>query len=128
MKLVGVPKPKTIANDLSATDVTFGFDTAVHTASDSIDKIHTSRRIAPPRDGYRGMGRDAGWIALEAGIAGGAHVILIPKIPFTIQKVCDYAAAREQYGKRFTIVVVAEGPKLPPERTPHPARRLTVAL
>ena len=52
----------------------------------------------------------------------------MPKIPFTIQKVCDYSAAREQYGKRFTIVVVAEGPKLPPERTPHPARRLTVAL
>jgi len=63
MKLVGVPK--TIANDLSATDVTFGFDTAVHTASDAIDKIHTSRRIAPPRDGYRGMGRDAGWSLLR---------------------------------------------------------------
>lgn len=61
------------------------------------------------------MGRDAGWIALEAGIAGGAHVILIPEIPFTIQKVCDYVAARETYGKRFTIVVVAEGITLPPE-------------
>jgi 6-phosphofructokinase 1 len=61
------------------------------------------------------MGRDAGWIALEAGIAGGAHVILIPEIPFTIQNICDYVAAREKYGKRFTIVVVAEGVKLPAE-------------
>ena len=61
------------------------------------------------------MGRDAGWIALEAGIAGGAHVILIPEIPFTVQRICDYVTEREGYGKRFTIVVVAEGIKLPPE-------------
>ncbi len=61
------------------------------------------------------MGRDAGWIALEAGIAGGAHVILIPEIPFTVQRICDYVTARETYGKHFTIVVVAEGVKLPPE-------------
>jgi 6-phosphofructokinase len=61
------------------------------------------------------MGRDAGWIALEAGIAGGAHVILIPEIPFTIENICTFVARRESYGKRFTIVVVAEGIKLPPE-------------
>ena len=108
MKLVGVPK--TIDNDLSATDVTFGFDTALHTATDAIDKIHTTAESHHRVMAVEVMGRDAGWIALEAGIAGGAHVILIPEIPFTIQKVCDYVAAREQYGKRFT-----EGIKLPPE-------------
>ena len=62
------------------------------------------------------MGRDAGWIALEAGIAGRAHVILIPEIPFTIENVCEFVAQRESYGKRFTIVVVAEGVTLPPDR------------
>lgn len=113
MKLVGVPK--TIDNDLSATDVTFGFDTALHTATDAIDKIHTTAESHHRVMAVEVMGRDAGWIALEAGIAGGAHVILIPEIPFTIQKVCDYVAAREKYGKRFTIVVVAEGIQLPPE-------------
>jgi len=113
MKIVGVPK--TIDNDLSATDVTFGFDTALHTATDAIDKIHTTAESHHRVMAVEVMGRDAGWIALEAGIAGGAHVILIPEIPFTIQKVCDYVAAREKYGKRFTIVVVAEGIQLPPE-------------
>lgn len=113
MKLVGVPK--TIDNDLSATDVTFGFDTALHTATDAIDKIHTTAESHHRVMAIEVMGRDAGWIALEAGIAGGAHIILIPEIPFTIQNVCDYVAAREKYGKRFTIVVVAEGIQLPPE-------------
>lgn len=113
MKLVGVPK--TIDNDLSATDVTFGFDTALHTATDAIDKIHTTAESHHRVMAIEVMGRDAGWIALEAGIAGGAHVILIPEIPFTVQNVCDYVAAREKYGKRFTIVVVAEGIQLPPE-------------
>src|SRR5947209_4723812 len=108
MKLVGVPK--TIDNDLSATEVTFGFDTALATATDAVDKIHTTAESHHRIMVVEVMGRDAGWIALEAGIAGGAHVILIPEIPFTIQKVCDYVAAREQYGKRFT-----EGIKLPPE-------------
>jgi len=61
------------------------------------------------------MGRDAGWIALEAGIAGGAHVILIPEIPFNLQRICEYVKEREGYGKHFTIVVVAEGVRLPPE-------------
>jgi phosphofructokinase-like protein len=113
MKLVGVPK--TIDNDLSATDVTFGFDTALHTATDAIDKIHTTAESHHRVMAVEVMGRDAGWIALEAGIAGGAHIILIPEIPFTIQNVCDHVAAREKYGKRFTIVVVAEGIRLPPE-------------
>ena len=71
------------------------------------------------------MGRDAGWIALEAGIAGGAHIILIPEIPFTVQKLCEHLEMRERYGKRFTIVVVAEGIKLPPEMK-HMARSMPV--
>jgi phosphofructokinase-like protein len=113
MKIVGVPK--TIDNDLSATEITFGFDTALHTATDAIDKIHTTAESHHRVMVIEVMGRDAGWIALEAGIAGGAHVILIPEIPFSLQRLCSYIAERESYGKRFTIVVVAEGIKLPAE-------------
>ena len=111
MNIVGVPK--TIDNDLSATEVTFGFDTALVTATDAVDKIHTTAESHHRIMVVEVMGRDAGWIALEAGIAGGAHVILIPEIPFTIQKICEHVALRESYGKRFTIIVVAEGIKLP---------------
>ena len=111
MKLVGVPK--TIDNDLSATEVTFGFDTALHTATDAVDKIHTTAESHHRIMVVEVMGRDAGWIALEAGIAGGAHVILIPEIPFRLDRICEYVAKREGYGKRFTIVVVAEGIHLP---------------
>jgi len=113
LKIVGVPK--TIDNDLSATEITFGFDTALHTATDAIDKIHTTAEAHHRVMVLEVMGRDAGWIALEAGIAGGAHVILIPEIPFSLQRICDYVAEREGYGKRFTIVVVAEGIRLPSE-------------
>jgi len=113
LKIVGVPK--TIDNDLSATEITFGFDTALHTATDAIDKIHTTAESHHRVMVIEVMGRDAGWIALEAGIAGGAHVILIPEIHFTLENICNYVAAREGYGKRFTIVVVAEGIKLPAE-------------
>src|SRR6202167_320632 len=123
MKIVGVPK--TIDNDLCATEVTFGFDTALHTATDGVDKIHTTAESHHRVMVIEVMGRDAGWIALEAGIAGGAHVILIPEIPFTIEKVCEHVAVRERYGKRFTIVVVAEGIKLPPEMR-HMARSMPV--
>ncbi len=107
--------PKTIDNDLSATEVTFGFDTALHTATDAVDKIHTTAESHHRVMVVEVMGRDAGWIALEAGLAGGAHIILIPEIPFSLEKICQHLAAREQYGKRFTIMVVAEGVKLPPE-------------
>lgn len=113
MKIVGVPK--TIDNDLSATEVTFGFDTALNTATDAVDKIHTTGESHHRIMVVEVMGRDAGWIALEAGIAGGAHVILIPEIPFTIGRICQYVAEREGYGKHFTIVVLAEGVKLPLE-------------
>src|SRR5271154_2099986 len=113
MKIVGVPK--TIDNDLSATEVTFGFDTALHTATDAVDKIHTTAESHHRVMLVEVMGRDAGWIALEAGIAGGAHVILIPEIPFTIEGLCAHVAEREAQRKHFTVVVVAEGVKLPPE-------------
>lgn len=113
MKVVGVPK--TIDNDLCATEVSFGFDTALHTATEAVDKIHTTAESHHRIMLVEVMGRDAGWIGLEAGIAGGAYVILIPEIPFTIEKICQYVAEREAFGKHFTIVVVAEGIKLPPE-------------
>ena len=117
LKVVGVPK--TIDNDLSATDVTFGFDTALHTATDAIDKIHTTAESHHRVMLVEVMGRDAGWIALEAGIAGGAHIILIPEIPFTLDKVCELVRQREKYGKRFTIIVVAEGVNLPADLEAH---------
>jgi 6-phosphofructokinase 1 len=113
MKIVGVPK--TIDNDLSATEFTFGFDTALHTVTDAIDKIHTTASSHHRVMVVEVMGRDCGWIALASGIAGGAHLILIPEIPFTIKGVCDLIAQRESRGGRFTIVVVAEGINLPPE-------------
>jgi phosphofructokinase-like protein len=111
LKVVGVPK--TIDNDLSATEITFGFDTALHTATDAIDKIHTTAESHHRIMLVEVMGRDAGWIALEAGIAGGAHIILIPEIPFTIEKICQFVRDRETIGRRFTIIVVAEGCKPP---------------
>jgi ATP-dependent phosphofructokinase / diphosphate-dependent phosphofructokinase len=111
MKIVGVPK--TIDNDLSATEVTFGFDTALQTATDAVDKIHTTAESHHRIMVVEVMGRDAGWIAIEAGIAGGAHVILIPEIPFTVAGICAHIALRESFGKHFTIIVVAEGISLP---------------
>src|SRR5688572_3906702 len=97
LKVVGVPK--TIDNDLDATDVTFGFDTALHTAVDAVDKIHTTAESHHRIMLVEVMGRDAGWIALHAGLGGGAHVILIPEIPFTIEKVCEFVKQREKEGK-----------------------------
>jgi phosphofructokinase-like protein len=117
LNVVGVPK--TIDNDLSATEITFGFDTALHTATDAIDKIHTTAESHHRVMVVEVMGRDAGWIALEAGIAGGAHVILIPEIPFRLQSICDFINQRHQQGKRFTIVCVAEGVKLPEDLQPR---------
>jgi phosphofructokinase-like protein len=112
-KIVGVPK--TIDNDLSATEVTFGFDTALHTAAEAVDKIHTTGESHHRVMLVEVMGRDAGWIAIQAGLAGGAHIILIPEIAFTVEGICKYVAERESLGKFFTIVVVAEGVQLPPE-------------
>ncbi len=117
LKVVGVPK--TIDNDLSATEVTFGFDTALHTCTDAIDKLFSTAESHHRVMVVEVMGRDAGWIALESGIAGGAHVILIPEIPFAIPKVCDFVHGREARGKRFTIVVVAEGVRISPDLKPQ---------
>ena len=115
LKTVGVPK--TIDNDLSATEVTFGFDTALHTVMDAVDRLHSTAESHHRVMVVEVMGRDAGWIALEGAIAGGADVVLIPEIPFSVDSICDYIAERERQGKRFTIVVVAEGVKLPPDLT-----------
>lgn len=108
--LVGVPK--TIDNDLSATDVTFGFDTALHTATEAIDKIHTTAESHGRVMIIEVMGRDAGWIGLEAGVAGGADVILIPEIPFYVGRVCQQIDARKAAGSKFTMIVIAEGCKI----------------
>ena len=107
VRVVGVPK--TIDNDLEATDVTFGFNSAVTTATEAIDKLHTTAESHHRILVIELMGRDCGWIALEAGIAGGADVILIPEIPFDLERVCAHIEARKQRGSRFSIVVVAEG-------------------
>ncbi|MBI4266109.1 MAG: 6-phosphofructokinase [Acidobacteria bacterium] len=107
--LVGVPK--TIDNDIVGTTSCFGFDTAVSFATDAIDRLHTTaeahRRILV----VEVMGRYTGWIALHSGVAGGADVILIPEIPYDLDKVSECIAARDQWGARFSIVVIAEGAK-----------------
>lgn len=109
VKVVGVPK--TIDNDLAGTDMTFGFMTAVETATDAIDKLHSTAESHHRVMILEVMGRYAGWIAVEAGIAGGADVILIPEIPYDINKVAHKIMERKNQGKSFSIVVVAEGAK-----------------
>jgi 6-phosphofructokinase 1 len=109
VKVIGVPK--TIDNDLSATHVTFGFTTAVETATDALDKLHTTAESHHRIIVVEVMGRYAGWIALEAGIAGSADVILIPEIPYDIRKVCKKIADRKMEKCNSSIVVVAEGAK-----------------
>lgn len=109
LHVVGVPK--TIDNDLSATDQTFGFDTALTTATEALDKLHTTAESHHRVMVLEVMGRYAGWIALSAGLAGGADVILIPEIPYQIEKVVAKINERSQQRKRFSIVVVAEGAK-----------------
>ncbi len=105
--LVGVPK--TIDNDLEATLMTFGFDSAVACATDALDRLHTTAESHNRVMVLEVMGRYAGWIALYAGVAGGADVILIPEIPFTYDNICAKIQERESAGKHFTLVVVAEG-------------------
>jgi len=107
MKIVGVPK--TIDNDIPATVVTFGFDTAVSTATDALDRLHTTAESHKRVMVVELMGRSTGWIALHSGVSGGADAILIPEIPFDVHKVCDTIRARERARREFSIVVVAEG-------------------
>jgi len=109
MRVVGVPK--TIDNDLYATDITFGFMTAVETATEAIDKLHSTAESHHRVMILEVMGRYAGWIALESGIAGGADVIIIPEIPYDIGKVVEKIKYRQAAGKNFSIIVVAEGAK-----------------
>ena len=109
LNVIGVPK--TIDNDLSGTDFTFGFDTAVNIAMEAIDRLHSTaeshRRIMV----VEVMGRHAGWIAIHSGIAGGADLVLIPEVPIKMAEVCDVIKKRTEKGKYFSIIVVAEGAK-----------------
>jgi ATP-dependent phosphofructokinase / diphosphate-dependent phosphofructokinase len=107
MKIVGVPK--TIDNDVSGTITTFGFDTAVNTALEAIDRLHTTAESHDRVIVMEVMGRDSGFIALHSGLAGTADVILIPEIPYDIGKVCEKIMSRDRAGRHFSIVVVAEG-------------------
>jgi 6-phosphofructokinase 1 len=107
VNIVGVPK--TIDNDLSATEVTFGFNTAVTTATEALDKLHTTAESHHRIMVLEVMGREAGWIALASGIAGGADVILIPEIPFDLEVVAKTISERKKRGSKFSIIVVAEG-------------------
>ena len=109
VRIIGVPK--TIDNDLWGTDVTFGFDTALQVAMGAVDRLHTTAESHHRVMVVEVMGRYAGWIALAAGLAGGGDVILIPEIPFEYEKVCEQILERGRQGKRFSIVVVAEGAK-----------------
>jgi ATP-dependent phosphofructokinase / diphosphate-dependent phosphofructokinase len=110
IKVVGVPK--TIDNDLAGTDYTFGFDTAVNIATEAIDRVHTTAEAHNRVIVVEVMGRDAGWIAMYSGIAGGADVILIPEVPFDIDDISEILRRRHARGRYFSIVVVAEGAQL----------------
>lgn len=113
IKVVGIPK--TIDNDLNATDFTFGFDTAVNIAMEAIDRLHTTAESHNRVIVVEVMGRHAGWIALYAGLAGGADVILIPEKPFDLDEVANIIKKRHERGKNFSIVVVSEGAKIKTE-------------
>ncbi len=104
---IGVPK--TIDNDLYGTDVTFGFATAVSIATDALDRVHTTAASHHRVMIVEVMGRNAGWIALHAGLASGSDIILLPEIPFSINKICEYVLNRSKRGKRFSIICVSEG-------------------
>ncbi len=110
LPVVGVPK--TIDNDLSGTDYTFGFDTAVTIATEAIDRLHTTAESHNRVMVVEVMGRHAGWIAVMSGIAGGADVILIPEQPMTVEAACEELRRRHARGKNFSIVVVSEGYEL----------------
>jgi ATP-dependent phosphofructokinase / diphosphate-dependent phosphofructokinase len=114
MREKGVPVvgiPKTIDNDLYETDQTFGFDTAVSIATEALDRIHTTAESHHRVMVVEVMGRNAGWLALHSGIAGGGDIILLPEIPYDLEKICDKIVWRNRSGRRFSMVVVAEGAK-----------------
>lgn len=105
--VIGIPK--TIDNDLGGTVITFGFDTAVSTATEAIDRLHSTAKSHERVMVVEVMGRNAGWIALNSGLSGAAHIILIPEIPFNMDKVCEHIMEGELHGERYAIVVAAEG-------------------
>ncbi len=109
LRCVGVPK--TIDNDLSGTDYTFGFDTAVTVVTEALDRLHTTAEAHHRVMVVEVMGRHTGWIAVEGGLAGGADIILIPEFPFDMPEICGQILKRRERGKLFSIVVVAEGAK-----------------
>lgn len=109
MPVIGVPK--TIDNDLSATDITFGFDSALHVATEAVDRVHTTAESHNRVMIVETMGRYAGWIALRAGIAGGGDIILLPEIPYRAEDIVNAVLERKRRGKKFSIIVVAEGAK-----------------
>ena len=109
VKVIGVPK--TIDNDLASTDVTFGFNTAIDVVTEALDRLHTTAESHHRVMLCEVMGRGAGWIALESGIAGSADVILLPEIPYDINKIVEKVKEREAAGRLFSIIVVAEGAK-----------------
>lgn len=111
MGLPCVAVPKTIDNDLASTDYTFGFNTAVHIATEALDRLHTTAEAHHRVIILEVMGRNTGWIALEAGIAGGADVVLIPEKPFNTDEVCGYLKQRRNRGITFSLIIVAEGAK-----------------
>ena len=115
VKVIGIPK--TIDNDLSCTDYTFGFDTAVTITTEALDRLHTTASAHHRVMILEVMGRNAGWIALYAGSAGGADVILIPEIPYDLRRVCEVVKERSLYGKRYSLIVVAEGASEKGKRT-----------
>ncbi len=110
LNVIGIPK--TIDNDLSGTDYTFGFDTAVQIATEAIDRLHTTAEAHNRVMVVEVMGRHTGWIAVMAGIAGGADIVLIPEFPMPMEEVCELLQQRASRGKRFSIVVVSEGATL----------------
>lgn len=109
VKVIGVPK--TIDNDLASTDATFGFDTAVSVATEALDRLHTTASSHHRIMVLEVMGRYAGWIGLNAGIAGGADAIMIPEIPYDINKIADAINTRKKFGKSFSVIVASEGAK-----------------
>jgi len=111
--IVGIPK--TIDNDIAGTDYSFGFDTAVSTASEAIDRLHTTAEAHHRVMVVEVMGRHTGWIATYAGIAGGADLVLVPEIPFRMSEICDMMIKRKEMGRPFSIVVVAEDARPSPD-------------
>src|SRR5918999_2447487 len=114
IRLVGIPK--TIDNDVSGTDFTFGFDTAVTIVTDAIDRLHSTAESHHRVMVVEVMGRHTGWIAAYGGIAGGADVVLVPEHPFRLSQVCEMLKHREAQGRAFSIIVVAEDAPPPPEK------------